>query len=76
MSHNGTFVILDLLLSLLSPIYLSSPLFFSLINNIISFSFSKLYINFLNISYFPTYFLDCGHNGICFLGYNRAIEEV
>ena len=30
MAHNGTFVILDLLLSVLSPICISSPLFFSL----------------------------------------------
>ena len=31
-SHNGTFVILYFILSLLSPLCLSSPLFFSLIN--------------------------------------------
>ena len=37
MAHNCTFVILDFLLSLLSPIWLSSPLLFSLINIIISF---------------------------------------
>ena len=37
MSHNGTFIILDFSISLLSPICLSSPLFFSLIKIIVSF---------------------------------------
>ena len=40
MAHNGIFIILDSLLSLISPICISSPLFFSLTQIIISFSFS------------------------------------
>ena len=43
MAHNDTFVVLDVLLSLLSPICLSSPLFFFSINIIIFFSFSTWY---------------------------------
>ena len=41
-THNVTFVILDLLLTLLSSICLYSPLFCSSINIIISFSFSTM----------------------------------
>ena len=40
MGHNDTFVILDLQLSLFTPICPSSPLFFSLIKIIVSFSLS------------------------------------
>ena len=43
MGYNGTFVILDLLLSLFSPIDLFSPLFFSSIKINILFSFSIRY---------------------------------
>ena len=41
MGQNDTFIILDLLLSLLSLIYLSSPLFFTSIKIIVSFLFSN-----------------------------------
>ena len=43
MGHNGTLVIIDLLLSIFSPICLSSPLFLSLIRISIFFPFFTWY---------------------------------